>query len=304
MTSPEREDVTFLSSGIRCAAWLYRPASPPPHPAVILGHGLGGLRKHRLDAFAQRFADAGMAAIAFDYRHFGDSDGEPRQLVNIRRQLQDWEAAVDYVRGHPDVDVTRIALWGTSFSGGHVHEVAARDHSFAAVVAQVPFVDGLAAARATGPLTGVRCGAAAVRDIFHAATRRAPYYVPLAGPPRTLAAMTARGADEALHELIDPEDPDQIAARIFLTLPGYRPGRHANRITCPVLYVVAEHDQVTPPDVIERTARRTPTSEVLRYPADHFDVYTGETFEAVIGEEIRFLARHLQPTSPRGAARA
>ena len=126
MTTPVgREDITFESAGGRCAAWFLRPASNPPHPVVVFGHGLGGVKKQRLAAFAERFAAAGVAALAFDYRHFGDSDGQPRQLVSVRRQLDDWEAAVRCVRARPDVDAHRVALWGTSFAGGHVHTIAA-----------------------------------------------------------------------------------------------------------------------------------------------------------------------------------
>ena len=88
MAVSEREDVGFRSHGARCAAWLYRPAGDGPHPCVILAHGFGGTREARLWAYAERFRDAGIAALVFDYRHFGDSEGEPRQLIDIRRQLE------------------------------------------------------------------------------------------------------------------------------------------------------------------------------------------------------------------------
>ncbi len=86
MTST-REDITFESGGIKCAGWFYRPSTPAPYPCVILAHGLGGVKHHRIDKFAERFAEAGFAALAFDYRHFGASEGEPRLLVSISRQL-------------------------------------------------------------------------------------------------------------------------------------------------------------------------------------------------------------------------
>src|SRR6266550_7656559 len=149
-----REAVTFRSGDGSCAAWLYEPDDLEPHPVVVLGHGLGGVKSQRLSAFAERFAASGIAALAFDYRHFGESDGHPRQVVNIRRQLEDWTSAVQYVRERKDLDKQRVALWGTSFAGGHVHVIAARDPAVAAMVAQVPFVDGRAAARATGTAAG------------------------------------------------------------------------------------------------------------------------------------------------------
>lgn len=116
-----------------------------------MAHGFGALKEGRLDAFAERFAAAGMAALVFDYRHFGTSTGEPRGLMHMDRQHDDWQAAVAHARTLERVDPERIALWGSSNSGGHVIWVAARDPRIAAVVSQVPHTDGLATMGAAGP---------------------------------------------------------------------------------------------------------------------------------------------------------
>jgi len=89
-----REDITFNSFGTECAAWLYRPEAESPTPCVVMAHGFSGVREARLDAYAERFCKAGMAVLLFDYRHFGASAGEPRQLMSVQKQLQDWETAV------------------------------------------------------------------------------------------------------------------------------------------------------------------------------------------------------------------
>ena len=109
-------DVSFMSGKDTCAAWLYLPEGVAS-PVVILGHGLGATREMRLDAFAERFAQAGIAALAFTYRHFGDSGGQPRQLLSIRRQLADWDAAhrmgeeTPRRRRHTNCDLGKL-LWG------------------------------------------------------------------------------------------------------------------------------------------------------------------------------------------------
>src|SRR4051812_14046757 len=116
-STPTRIDVAFPSSGELCRAWLFRPegASDTDRlPLVILGHGLGGTREDGLEPFARRFAEAGFAALVFTYRHFGDSDGSPRQLIDIERQLGDWAAALIYARCLDGIDPERIALWGSS----------------------------------------------------------------------------------------------------------------------------------------------------------------------------------------------
>ena len=81
----KRDDTTFPSGDSGCAAWLYRPAhiesdDSSPRPIVVMAHGLGGVKEMRLDAFAERFTEAGYLCLVFDYRHFGASGGSPRQL--------------------------------------------------------------------------------------------------------------------------------------------------------------------------------------------------------------------------------
>src|ERR1700756_4395883 len=119
----QREDVWFNSGRNRISAWLYRPASDGSEakaPLLVMAHGLGAVRTMRLDAYAERFCAAGYACLVFDYRHFGASDGQPRQLLDVERQLADWSAAIAFARSRTDVDNKRIVLWGTSFGGGHV----------------------------------------------------------------------------------------------------------------------------------------------------------------------------------------
>jgi dienelactone hydrolase len=100
----QRLDVKFASGRDTCAASLYLPAAQGPSPVVVLAHGWTGVREQRLDAHAERFAAAGLAALVFDYRHFGASSGQPRQLLDIKRQLADWAAAVASVRARPELD--------------------------------------------------------------------------------------------------------------------------------------------------------------------------------------------------------
>ncbi|MGB7686664.1 MAG: alpha/beta hydrolase, partial [Solirubrobacterales bacterium] len=97
----ERQDLEFESGGDACAAWLYPVADgAPAAPVVVMAHGLSGTRRDRLGPFAERFAEAGFAALVFDHRGFGDSGGEPDLFVP-RRQLEDWRAAIAFARSLP-----------------------------------------------------------------------------------------------------------------------------------------------------------------------------------------------------------
>lgn len=149
----------FHSCGIRCAASIYRSAlsSVAKAPVSVMAHGFGCIRKLRLPAYAQHFAAAGYVVVLFDYRHFGDSGGQPRQLLDIPAQLDDWRAAIAWARTLDGVDRDRVVAWGTSLSGGHVITLAGTGAPVSGIIAQVPHLSGFAAACSTGMRHGAHC---------------------------------------------------------------------------------------------------------------------------------------------------
>lgn len=290
-------DVRFDSGDAWCSATLYRSGGPGPHPVIVMGHGLGGLRQMRLPAFAERFVEAGYACLVFDYRHFGSSGGQPRQLLDIERQLQDWQSALRYVRDHAELNNAKIVLWGSSFGGGHVLVAAADDGNVAAVVSQCPFTDGLSSAMAANPISSAKVTALATLDKLAARLGRAPIMVALAGQPGTAALMTAADCEPGYLRLVPPDlaFQNQVAARFGLDIVRYFPGRRARDIACPVLFCVCETDTVAPAKATLRHARKAPKGEVKRYRDGHFDIYVGEAFERVVADQIEFLLRHVSP---------
>ena len=137
-----RQRVSFDSNGSAIAAVLYRPIdSTFITPCVVIAHGFSGTMDWIVPEFAASFAGGDIAALIFDYRYLGESEGEPRQLISTPRQCDDLRRAVEYVRSLPDIDASRIALWGTSLGGYHVLTLAQEDPTIAAVVANVPAVD-------------------------------------------------------------------------------------------------------------------------------------------------------------------
>src|SRR3954465_6240026 len=143
-----RQDVEFQADGPRLRGWLYTPnAGTGPFPAVVMAHGFSAVKEMYLDRFAERFARAGLAALVFDHRNFGASEGEPRQEIDPWAQVRDYRDAITYARTRPEVDGERIGIWGSSYSGGHVLVVGAIDRRVKCVVAQVPLISGHANAR-------------------------------------------------------------------------------------------------------------------------------------------------------------
>ena len=293
----KRTDVRFPSGDTECAAWYYRPdgaGEDERRAVVVMAHGLGAVREMRLDAFAERFAAAGYAVLVFDYRHFGASGGEPRQLLSVRRQREDWKAAVAYARGRPDVDPRRVALWGSSFSGGHVIATAA-ELPVTAVVAQGPFTDGVASVLVIPPRTVVKVVGLALRDLVAAALRRPPVLVPLAGKPGDTALMTAPDVVPGYLGIVPEGAPfrNEVAARVAFDILRSRPGAAAARVTCPLHVTICDEDSVVPPRRTAKLVAKAPLAEVSHRPCGHFDVYQGEDFEQVVAAQVDFLERHV-----------
>jgi len=297
-TDYERTDSEFESDGTRCAGWLYRPETTDP-PVVVMAHGFGGERLARLPAYAERFAERGFAVLLFDYRSFGDSDGEPRHVIDGPSHVEDYLAALDHVRSLDGVDGSRVGLWGTSFSGGHVIETAAADTDVDAVVSQVPFTDGL---RNTlhlvrqGGLDYLAATAVAVaRDLGRIATFRDPHYVPIAAEPDEFGVLNTPDAKAGFESLFPQrEDWDnECAARILATVGFYRPVTAAPDVDCPTFVAEATEDAIIPGSSVDALVDRLDDVERVGYPIGHFEPYTGEHFETVVARQGDFLERHL-----------
>ena len=290
-----RQDLRFESGETYCSAWLYRPVGVERPPVVVLGHGLGAIREMRLDAFSERFAAAGIATLAFTYRYFGDSGGEPRQLISVKRQLADWDAALAFVKRRADVDGSRLAVWGSSFGGGHSITVASRHPELLAAVSQCPFTDGLASAAALGLKGSLKVTPVVLRDFTAKLLGRPPVMVPIAAAPGQPAFMNAHDALPGYLALMPRgvRFVNHVAARGIPEIGTYRPGLSAAKVKCPILFCVSNTDTVTPPERTLKLARRAPRGEIKRYDAGHFDFYMGQAFEQLDSDQTRFLTRYL-----------
>jgi uncharacterized protein len=296
--------VEFHSCGVRCAG-VHMPGGGDAfadddgrRPCVVLANGFGATVDSGLEPYVERFAAAGIDALAFDYRHFGASDGEPRQLLSIPGQLEDYAAAIAFARSLDGVDPDRIVVWGSSYAGGHVVPVAVADGRVAAAIAQVPAMDGVAAllniARYAGPAHLARLTLAGLRDLAASMRGRAPVTIPLVGPPGSVAAMSTTDAEPGYRAIAGPSWRNEVAARIALQTASYRPGLQADRLPCPILLQLADRDAVAPVKAAQEAAwRATGRAEVRTYPIGHFDIYLGEPFERAITDQLHFLRRHV-----------
>ena len=269
-----------------------------------MAHGFSGTRRERRPAYAERSPTPAFAVLLFDYRGFGDSGGGPRQVIDIKRQQEDYEAAIATARNLDGVDPDRIALFGTSFSGGHVVSLASRHPELAAVIAQVPFADGIAQLKVTPTRVALRGTIDGIRDLIAGWRGLQPVMIKPTGPPGSYAVMTAPEADPGFRAILGEDSLwlGQVGARIMLFVGTFRPVAQAADVKCPLLVQVGERDETTPPEPAIKMAERAPRGELKRYPVGHFDPYVGDTFEQFVSDQVAFLQRALTPQQAPVAA--
>lgn len=297
----ERRDVAFPSQGSTCAAWYYVPAGLRPgetRPVIVMAHGYSGVKEQYLDNFASKFADAGFVVLVFDYRFLGASEGEPRQQIFWYEQIKDYRNAITWASLQPEVDVSLVGVWGSSYSGGHVMHLAAFDRRVKAVVAQVPAVGAWEAYFAKLPPEQIAQISAA-----HAAARAermktgTVLYAPVVAPPGQPGVMTAPGAYEFFMASAKgaPRWQNRVSVESLETGMYYDPTEYIELIApTPLLMIIAGDDVVTPTAVQKRAYERArePKSLIV-VPGQHFDPYVGPQHLQYVTPEVEWFERYL-----------
>ena len=297
-----RYDLQFPVGGMNIHAWLYLPEDiSSPVPCVIMSTGFGGTRDCILEPYAVRFVEAGLAVLTYDYRHFGESDGEPRQVFDVSYQLEDLRAAIDYARSRNEIDAERITLWSTSAAGGYGLVIAAEDERIAAIITQCAAIDHKADSKLYIQREGngffLRLLIHAQRDKGRSRIGLSPHTFPIVGRPGSVAMFTAPGAVEGYSRLMQNSNTfkNEVCARLFFMKHGPDPVEASKKVQCPVLFLACEKDNLAAPDSYKRAAEALgDKAEVRSYPIGHFGIYEGEYFEKAIHEMITFLKNHLE----------
>ncbi|KAL5617724.1 hypothetical protein FOBRF1_006472 [Fusarium oxysporum] len=303
MASKQDYSIQSSRNGLRIAISIFADmqADSKPQPIIVMGHGIGAIKDADLAPFARALAAHKYTAVIFDYLHFGQSAGEPRNLMNGGQQLQDFRDVISWVRSQPDkFDVGRIVARGTSFGGMHTTALLAEDHELAGAIAQCPCVDGLAAAMQVPFSMAFRLTWSALYDLARSLFGFEPVYVNLTAdglPGSPLAIMTGLDVMEGWNRLTPEEHvpfPNKITSRSLISLFVHRPVRHIHRRSKPYLIVVPTWDSQAPLGAAEKAVELAPKGEGLRVPGGHFDLYfSGPAFKENIMGQLEFLHKVL-----------
>jgi fermentation-respiration switch protein FrsA (DUF1100 family) len=286
---------TFQAEGALCAATLYVPQDADPNqalPAILMLGGWGSIQRAMTSSYTHSFVEAGFAVMEFDYPGWGDSGGFPRQDINPWRRTRVADTALAHLKAQPMVAANRITLWGTSFGGGHVVDLASQHPELKGAVIQVPMLDGLAATLATPPLRMMKMSTLGLIDLLKPGT---PICVPTLSREGQFGTMDRDGAWEAMELAMAAWKgygyDNRVTARSLYTMPLYRPWRRLKDVKIPMLMIGATGDTVAPfvSDKVHRVGN--PHIQVIEIDANHFDPYFDPLFPEMLALQMKFLLR-------------
>jgi fermentation-respiration switch protein FrsA (DUF1100 family) len=296
-----RTDVEFpADDGVVLRGWRYRPEGNGPWPTIVMAHGYSAVKEMYLDRFAEVFAAAGLAAIVFDNRSFGASDGEPRQEIDPWQQINDYRDAISYAQTLPETDPERIGVWGSSYSGAHVIALGAIDRRIKCVVSQVPLISGHRNARRL-----IRADMVAAVEQMCAEDRlkryrgEAPGMIPVvsadaAGPAVLPTPDSWQWFDETARTRA-PAWRNEVTLRSVELFLAYEPGVHISHVSpTPLLLVVALGDHLTVADeALAAYGQALQPKKLVMLQGGHFDAYVAD-FDKASAAARDWFSEHLK----------
>jgi len=310
----EKRDVMFKSGESFAAAWLFLPKAAVPGarvPAVAMAHGLGAVQEMYLEPFARRFAEVGVAALVFDYRGFGASGGEPRQRISPHDQMEDYRNALTWLSLQPEIDADRLGVWGSSFSGGHVIQVAAHDSRVKAVVSQAGAMDvDQIIHTIAGPEMFAGLQHLTVQERIRHATEGGEKYIPSTGRPgEGFALQPDQDSYDFAHQAqatVAPAWRNEVTMGSLDAILEHAPGRFIDLVAPrPLLMILAKDDVIAPPDSIREAFNRAGgPKRLLEIDGGHYAVYSGNGAKKAAQAAIEWFTEHLSHAKPAATAPA
>jgi uncharacterized protein len=276
-----RQDIEFDAGGTRLRGWLYLPAlRAQPCAAVVMAHGLSGVKEQGLDEYAEVFSSAGLAVLVYDNRNLGASDGEPRCEIDPVAQRRDYSHAITWLCGRSEIDPGRIGIWGTSYTGGLVIVAAALDRRVRCVVSQVPYLHALDTMDLVGPLEA-QAGFRRLleRERRALAAGEPPSYVPVCAhdpdkPPTSAGNLSWTYFNRYTERGVRGWD-NRLTVRSLELRLEYDALAFVPRVApTPLLMIVAREDSITPTSIaLDAYARAREPKRLVLIDGHHYVPY-------------------------------
>jgi len=296
-----RKDIDFKTEdGVTLRGWLYLPdRAAGPVPTVVMAHGFSAVKEMYVDRFAEVFAAGGLGALVFDNRNFGASDGERRQHIDPWQQVGDYRDAMTFAETLPEVDRTRIGVWGSSYSGGHVLVLGAIDRRMRCVVSQVPLISGHRNARRLIRADFIAPVQAQFDDDRRARyAGKAPAMIPVVAQdsmaPCALATPDSWQWFTETGKTRAPAWRNEVTLQSVEMFTAYEPGAYIEWVSpTPLMMVVAAGDHLTVSDeALAAYARALEPKKLVLLEGGHFDAYVKD-FERSSAPTRDWFMQHL-----------
>jgi fermentation-respiration switch protein FrsA (DUF1100 family) len=292
----EEKKVEFYSRECKLAGVLYRPDGIKERTAgIVLCQGYTGTKELFLPLLAQAFCEAGYACLIFDYRGWGESDGEKARLFPVE-QVEDIRNALTFLSIQEKVDPEKMGLYGTSFGGANSITVAAMDERVKCVVASLPIGNGGRWLRSLRRLWEWREFLQLIDEdrrnrIIGGKSRKMSAFDVVPPEPAIKEAMDAV-AKEGLHSFAE----DEITLESAEAIIEYSPQDVVAQISPrPILFIHAGTDNLVSSEESEILYERAgePKKLVIVPGATHVDFYLSDAFSQVTALSLDWFRRYL-----------
>jgi fermentation-respiration switch protein FrsA (DUF1100 family) len=293
-------EIKFQSQRFKCAGWLFIPenlSEAQKAPAIVMAHGLGAVKEQGLKPFAKEFCQAGFVTLVFDYRHFGDSEGEPRCQHFPLEMAEDYKNAVTWISMHPKVDSERIGIWGTSYSGGLAVHVGTVDPRIKAVVSQVPSAITPTDRQAMNPEKWSQVGELLAKDRLERYTTGKLNYLKVVaseGMPCVLPGEESychytKYGDQA------PNFQNQITLESLEKMREFNPVDSIQMMAPTALLMLpAENDSLLPFEAVKGAFDRAGgPKKIIPMSIGHYDIYENPWRAKAIEKSVAWYVRYL-----------
>ena len=295
-----RQNVEFKSKGELCRGWLYIPdklADGDAAPGIVMAHGFAGVKEMGLPGFAEHFEAAGLITLVFDYRYWGDSEGEPRNQIFALEMVEDYRNAISCLSDRPEVDSQRIGIWGTSYSGGLCLYVGTHDKRVKAVVIQIPSTLNPESRKAKDPENWERVGELLLQDRIQRYRTGAVNYLKVVAPEGEPCIFPDMEAYEWYMEFrkLAPSWQNEVTLESLEKMREFDPVSLIHLMSPIALLMIAgENDTLVPIKAVREAFDRACEPKALHVlPITHFVPYKNPWLSKVSGLAVNWFQKHL-----------